>query len=293
VKDLISFAQWRPLGNPTEEPPIGIPKGMYWHTMVGYLLSTEKMFKRDGFSGVESTFGLGGQFDPKGYDGVLFQWQQMSRQADAQGAGNAFLNSVECSDGGDPDRPLSINQIETSIDLGVEWCRETGRPAREMDFPGDVGFGYHSLFKEFNPNNHSCPNPTRIKQLRREIWPEIALRLRGTGVDPKPRPTPTPPPATVAPKFPLPTGGYFHYGDGRGPAVSGTASRLSNGERGHPGLLAWQKQMRNRGWTIGTDGIYGPQTEGVARAFQDEKHLGVDGKIGLQTWNAAWLRKVT
>jgi peptidoglycan hydrolase-like protein with peptidoglycan-binding domain len=51
--------------------------------------------------------------------------------------------------------------------------------------------------------------------------------------------------------------------------------------------------MRNRGWRIAVDGIYGPETRGVVTSFQREKKLKVDGYIGIQTWNAAWTAKIT
>ncbi len=51
--------------------------------------------------------------------------------------------------------------------------------------------------------------------------------------------------------------------------------------------------MHGRGWTITADGLYGPQTESVARAFQQEKGLAVDGLIGVKTWDAAWNAPVT
>jgi peptidoglycan hydrolase-like protein with peptidoglycan-binding domain len=51
--------------------------------------------------------------------------------------------------------------------------------------------------------------------------------------------------------------------------------------------------MADRGWTIGVDGEFGPQSEEVARAFQAEKGLGVDGYVGPETWAAAWTEDVT
>ena len=64
-----------------------------------------------------------------------------------------------------------------------------------------------------------------------------------------------------------------------------------HGGRNH--LKVWQSQMRGRGWKINADGLYGPQTERVARAFQKEKRLSVDGLIGKSTWDAAWEAPVT
>lgn len=112
------------------------------------------------------------------------------------------------------------------------------------------------------------------------------------------RPTPTAPkPGAVkpapAPRFPLPRGWYFGPQSGPTYSVSGTRQRLANGKPGHRGLLAWQTRMAARGWTIGRDGLYGPQTAQVARAFQAEKGLTVDGLVGAQTWTAAWQEVVT
>ena len=53
-------------------------------------------------------------------------------------------------------------------------------------------------------------------------------------------------------------------------------------------LKRWQAQMRKRGWSLTADGLYGPTTAKVARQFQKEKGLSVDGLIGAATWAAAW-----
>jgi peptidoglycan hydrolase-like protein with peptidoglycan-binding domain len=58
-------------------------------------------------------------------------------------------------------------------------------------------------------------------------------------------------------------------------------------------VLAWQKQMRKRGWTIVADGYYGADSAEVCRKFQAEKDLGVDGIVGMRTWSAAWEATVT
>lgn len=83
-------------------------------------------------------------------------------------------------------------------------------------------------------------------------------------------------PAITAPVFPFRAGRYM----GRGGI---THSRH---------LSAWQRQMIRRGWRFpkyGPDGAFGQETERVVRAFQKEKGLKVDGKIGPRTWAAAWL----
>lgn len=91
---------------------------------------------------------------------------------------------------------------------------------------------------------------------------------QGSLVPPKPRP--------LAPDFPLPSGDAF------GREV----------QSGHH-LDVWQKRMAARGWTIAADGVYGPETRGVAHDFQDEKGLKVTGLIDARTWAAAWLVPVS
>jgi peptidoglycan hydrolase-like protein with peptidoglycan-binding domain len=60
-----------------------------------------------------------------------------------------------------------------------------------------------------------------------------------------------------------------------------------------PDVRTWQQQMKNRGWGIGVDGIFGPQSESVCKQFQAEKGLAVDGLVGPQTWNMTWTAPVT
>jgi peptidoglycan hydrolase-like protein with peptidoglycan-binding domain len=58
-------------------------------------------------------------------------------------------------------------------------------------------------------------------------------------------------------------------------------------------VRTWQDRMRDRGWRIAVDGVYGPDSERICRQFQKEKHLEVDGVIGPKTWSAAWTAPVT
>jgi len=53
-------------------------------------------------------------------------------------------------------------------------------------------------------------------------------------------------------------------------------------------VWTWQAQMAVRGWAIGVDGWFGPESDGVCRAFQEDQGLGVDGWVGPDTWAAAW-----
>ena len=89
-----------------------------------------------------------------------------------------------------------------------------------------------------------------------------------------------------APKFPLPKGHYFGPKSGPKSSVSGYYSHRSD-------LKRWQQRMKDRGWSITPDGLYGPRTATVARKFQAEKKLAVDSLIGKRTWDAAWEAPVT
>ena len=270
MQSLYPRAKWRPLSSIQSEPNIGVPRLLIWHTMVGYLGSTERMFRSRGYDGTESTFGLGGSWDGQRLNGVLYQWQSLTRQADAQSTGNAWATSIECSDGGDPTRPFTPMQISTSVELGLWWCKETGVPAIRATAYNGRGFGYHRMFPQWNPDSHSCPGDARAAQLEDIVWPEIARRLKSVT-------NPTPVPAHPWPAFPLNGVNFFGF--------SGIV-------KSHY-LKTWQQQMRNRGWAIAADGLFGQQTERVTKQFQKEKGLGVDGRIGLHTWNKAWTSTVT
>lgn len=115
--------------------------------------------------------------------------------------------------------------------------------------------------------------------------PQVVGRLAQLLGQPQPVKPPQPPVVT-APPFPLPAGWYFGWATGPKESVSGYYGHSAD-------LQLWQQRMKDRGWGIVPDGHYGPQTNGVAIQFQTEKHLTVDGKIGPQTWAAAWTAPIT
>ncbi|MQA94424.1 MAG: peptidoglycan-binding domain-containing protein [Streptosporangiales bacterium] len=61
----------------------------------------------------------------------------------------------------------------------------------------------------------------------------------------------------------------------------------------HSSARTWQSRMRQRGWTISVDGVYGPQSKEVCIKFQREKGLDADGIVGPATWKATWTSPVT
>lgn len=99
------------------------------------------------------------------------------------------------------------------------------------------------------------------------------------------------------PAFPLAANQWFGPEAGGDNSISGWHSTPA----GHAGLKTFQQRMKDRGWPITVDGIYGPKgastpqgnTAEVVVAFQKEKGLTSDGLIGPATWAAAWTSPVT
>lgn len=111
------------------------------------------------------------------------------------------------------------------------------------------------------------------------VGPKTWAKINGSKPAPKP---------SAAPKFPLKSGHYFGPKSGPARSVSGFYSHRED-------LRRWQRQMLSRGWKgIGAaDGLYETKTATVAKQFQREKKLAVDGLIGKATWDAAWSAPVT
>lgn len=102
------------------------------------------------------------------------------------------------------------------------------------------------------------------------------------------QPAPTPPQPAPAPAFPYPASDYL------GLASSDLHCHSGYYAADRPHIATWQAQMAARGWAIGAaDGMYGSKSDGVCRAFQGEKGLNVDGKVGSVTWAASWTSPVT
>jgi peptidoglycan hydrolase-like protein with peptidoglycan-binding domain/GH25 family lysozyme M1 (1,4-beta-N-acetylmuramidase) len=88
--------------------------------------------------------------------------------------------------------------------------------------------------------------------------------------------TPPPPPVVVPPPLRPPWPGEY----------------LRNGSRGN-NVQTLQQRLAERGWNIGVDGSFGPQTDTVVRNFQKEKGLTLDGIVGPATWDALWTAPVS
>lgn len=103
-------------------------------------------------------------------------------------------------------------------------------------------------------------------------------------------PKPSTPPAgpKAGPPFPYPAGHYLGQPSPDPNCHSGYYGGVDTGN-----VRTWQARMAERGWALGVDGKYGPQSETVCRQFQTEKGLAVDGLVGPNTWAAAWSAPIT
>src|SRR4249920_485743 len=98
------FATWKPLGTQTE-PLMSAHDIVCLHTMVGYMFSTDEMFRQGGYTGTESHYGVGGKWGSDAthnLDGVIWQWQDRAHTADANLDGNPRVISIETGDNGGP-----------------------------------------------------------------------------------------------------------------------------------------------------------------------------------------------
>lgn len=210
-------ALWTPLESSQEQPAMVAHDIICFHTMVGYLISTDGYFRSGGWSGTESHFGTGGIWGSDlggGMDGKLFQWQDLMYSADANYHGSRRVISIENADNAaSPIAPFTDKQVDTLVELcdtlcdpafhrncPTTWqCRHEGIPRSLIPDTkvGRRGLGYH---KQGVPKSRystgddwlvpggvqwstspgkGCPDPLRIAQVTRVIIP----RLRGEGGD--------------------------------------------------------------------------------------------------------------
>lgn len=103
--------------------------------------------------------------------------------------------------------------------------------------------------------------------------------------------------------FPLPAGYYFGSKSGGNKSVSGFYGRVFKGAKDSTWLKRFANQLSLRGWRVGkgktylkrfgNDGKWGSEYEHLVRAFQKDQKLTVDGKLGKNTWNAAFQNPIT
>jgi N-acetyl-anhydromuramyl-L-alanine amidase AmpD len=245
------------------------PRMIIVHTMAGFLKGTDAEFHN---SNLESHFGIGGPADGADFDGVIWQWVDTDRQADANRKANAFALSIETSDGKDHRNPWSAKQLDSLIKLMGRLCDTHKIPRRVVTAWDDPvgGIGWHTMFGA--PSNWTkvskvCPGPTRIGQLHDTVFPALGVTAEA-GPNPGANPGPAATGGAVNPPFP---GIVFKRHASSGPDVC----RI-------------QERLRALGHVIDRkpNCPFGPQTETAVIAFQKDHNLGDDGKVGKDTWNA-------
>lgn len=149
---------------------------------------------------------------------------------------------------------------------------------------GSLKYRKHSDYKAT-----ACPGKysDMIGDLVDAVNAEHKRRKSGKGGGAKPAPKPKPKPSGKAPAFPLPSGHWF-----------GVESKNPKNHSGYwaedrPHIETWQQKMKDRGWTISVDGIFGPGSAKVASQFQREKSLREDNAVGHESWAATWEEPVT
>lgn len=218
---MARYGTWRPLAsNWDAQPKMARYDLVILHTMVGSLWGTDAYFRKDGYGGVESHFGVGP-------DGETLQWQDTSRRAEANGAANPRAVSIETADigegfpkwdtkRGDAVPAWTPAQVDRLVDLVAWICDTHNIPCRLVadSRPGTRGVAWHALGV---PNvkgatrsqtggelwstatGKVCPGPRRIAQIPGIV--ERAARVLELSGSPAPRPVPVPePPPTVAPR---------------------------------------------------------------------------------------------
>jgi hypothetical protein len=154
---------------------------------------------------------------------------------------------------GGKDEDLTEAQIAALARLYAEGARRHGWPNQLASSNGGRGFGYHRMAV-----NTACPCDRRLNKRS-----EILKRAFGGSA--------SPPSSSGRPTLHVDYFGQSH-------------------NRTHGDVRVWQAKMRDWGWfnPNQVDGIFGPQSESVAKRFQAQKGLKQDGLVGQATWNATW-----
>lgn len=193
--------------------------------------------------------------------GVIFEGRGRGKGSAANGTTDSnrrFYAICALVGQGDPQPPALVQGIKDAVALTRSWGTKS------------------AVLGHRDTNQTACPGDALYGMVRSGVF--------GAGNVPaivRPPASSVPAVGTKAPPFPLPRGWYFGPSTGPKASVSGYYGHRAD-------LKRWQEQMADRGWKIDVDGLYGPNTRKIAKAFQAEKGLDDDGLIGAQTWAAAW-----
>ena len=232
-------------------------------------------------------YGVDGKFIAQFVWDKDYAWATGNTAGNARGISIEHVNSTLDESGTANDYHVSDETWHNGAKL-VAYLHKVYKMGRPVDGK--------TLRKHSSFSSTSCPGP----YLGGKIWKDYvkeAQRVYDEIIDgkapsaPKPskapsKPAPTKPSGKPA-KFPLPDGHWYGV--------------ESNDDRNHSGFYAkdqagikrGQTKLKNRGWNIVADGLYGPNTAKIVKQFQKEKGLKVDGALGVKTWNALWTAPIT
>jgi hypothetical protein len=198
-----------------------VPVGVCQHSMVGSLVGTDGYFRLPqpgGRLGL-TDYGIGGSTDGAN-DGVIFRWNDplgrrsgwANGSADGlEGDGPLFIRtygvngvnknliSIERSDGGNTNTPMSAKQFASIVALTAYWFDYARVPWNKFPLNPSSGAVTHLLHKEFATKD--CPFPpvyTRINELQDAVRGLLRQYQTATAPPVEP-PKPTPPPEPVEP----------------------------------------------------------------------------------------------
>ena len=121
--------------------------------------------------------------------GVIEQYVDTGRRADANRNANSFAISIETESSPAATEPWAPAQLDAIVHL-VRWCCDThGIPVRQIPAWNSSGIGWHIQFGApgpWTPVSKSCPGPARIRQM-----PALIAAVGGAKTQP-----PTNPPTT-------------------------------------------------------------------------------------------------
>jgi hypothetical protein len=173
---MARYGTWRPLDPDTfdEQPLLTTPDIIGLHTMVGTLPGTDALFRRGGYAGTFSHFGMDAA-------GAVWQWQDTRYRAAANYAGNHRIISVETADHGPPFAPWTgedvpawtAEQVEALARLVAFLCTAHDIPCELIpdSRAGRRGVGYHRQGIDGAYPDHRVPDGEVWSTLRGKVCP--------------------------------------------------------------------------------------------------------------------------
>lgn len=172
------FAVWKPLPENKTADEID-PRIVILHTAVANVPSLFGFFGKVEET-KESHFFISSQ-------GVIEQYMDTERQADANRNANDFAISVENQDNAkNPIAPMSDKQLEANIKL-FRWCSDVHPKIKRQrcDKWNGSGYGYHSMWgapSQWTPvKGKTCPGSARIAQFEKIMIPALIAPYSGDG----------------------------------------------------------------------------------------------------------------